>query len=317
MISIIVPIYNKEVYLEKCIDSILTQSYTNIEIILVDDGSTDHSLEICNMYKDIDNRISVYSRNNGGVSAARNLGLDVAKGSCVMFVDPDDYIHEKLVESLKNCIEEENADISYCFAWDVHEKTRSIDTKSKKSGNKIVIDTAHFDWGGWTSHTTVWGALFRRRVVKKVRFDEVLSIAEDTYFFANCIKETDKSVCLDKALYYYCLNDDSITGKKYNSKKMDELRGWEMLCELFDRNSFSYRSARAGYAQTAKNMIRKNCNNQSFMDKDYFHCKKVWYKNFSYELLRYLYKHEWILALKCLFSYVFWDVWLKREKLKV
>lgn len=148
MISIIIPVYNKEVYLKKCVDSIRTQSYTNIEIILVDDGSTDHSLEICNMYKDIDNRIFAFSKNNGGVSSARNFGLDFAHGDYIMFVDPDDYIHEKLAESLKKCVEEENADISYCFAWDVHEKTRSIDTKSNESGNRLIIDPANFDWGG-------------------------------------------------------------------------------------------------------------------------------------------------------------------------
>lgn len=98
---------------------------------------------------------------------------------------------------------------------------------------------------------------------------------------------------------------------------MDELRGWEMLCKLFEGNGFSYISAKAGYAQTAKNIIRKNCNNQSFMDIDYMRCKKVWYKNFRYELLRYLCKHEYILAAKCLFSYAFWNSWLQREKLKV
>lgn len=317
MISIIIPVFNKEEYIEKCIDSIMSQSYANVEIILVDDGSTDHSLEICNKCKDIDDRISVYSKINGGVSSARNFGLDIARGSYIMFIDPDDYIHRDLIELLKNCIDEEMADISYCFAWDVDEKKKSIDTKSKESGKKYVIDTAHFDWGGWTSHTTVWGALFRKSVVEGIRFDETISISEDTLFFGNCIKKADKVVCLDRALYYYFLNDSSITGQKYSSVKMDELRGWEMLCELFDRNSFSYRNAKVGYAQTAKNIIRRNCNYEGFKDQDYFLCKKIWYKNFGYEFFGYLHKREWISALKCLFSYFFWDIWLQREKKKV
>ena len=98
---------------------------------------------------------------------------------------------------------------------------------------------------------------------------------------------------------------------------MDELRAWKMLCELFDSNDFSSKSAKAGYAQRAQNIIRRNCNSRDFMREYYSICKKVWYKNFKFLLYEYLHTHEWILALKCLFSCVFWDAWLKREKLKV
>lgn len=162
----------------------------------------------------------------------------------------------------------------------------------------------------------MWASLFKRDVVEKIRFDETLAIGEDTYFWANCVKRASSVVCLDRALYYYSKNDDSVTGEKYSPKKMDHLRAWNMLCELLDSNSFSYKSAKAGYAQTAETMIRMNCNNDDFMGESYSVCKKIWYENFKWLLYYYLRTHKWVWALKALFSYFFWDVWLWKQKRK-
>ena len=100
-VSIIVPIYNKEKYLEKCLDSILGQTYRDLEIILVDDGSQDGSLEICRKYAEKNERIHVYAKKNGGVASARNLGLEKSQGSFLAFVDPDDYLHPECISLLK------------------------------------------------------------------------------------------------------------------------------------------------------------------------------------------------------------------------
>ena len=105
-VSIIVPIYNKEKYLEKCLDSILGQTYRDLEIILVDDGSTDNSLAICQRYAEKDLRIKIYHKPNGGVSSARNLGLEKSTGTLISFADPDDSLHAECIERLKRVLDE-------------------------------------------------------------------------------------------------------------------------------------------------------------------------------------------------------------------
>lgn len=123
MISIIIPIYNVEKYLNKCIDSILNQTYSDLEIILVDDGSTDKSSEICEYYKEIDNRIRVIHKKNGGLSEARNVGIDIAKGEYIAFLDSDDWADENLYKRLYQLSQKYSSDISMCsFKWVQNEK---------------------------------------------------------------------------------------------------------------------------------------------------------------------------------------------------
>ena len=165
MISIIVPVYNKENYLKRCIESILQQDYSDFELILVDDGSTDNSSDICKRYSNVDSRIHYFSQKNGGVSSARNFGLANSHGDYIAFVDPDDYIHPELMSSLMNCLKEEDADISYCFAMDFHENSSNMSTQSHESGDKIVIKSDRFDWGG--ASIQLYGALLlEKRLLK-------------------------------------------------------------------------------------------------------------------------------------------------------
>lgn len=133
LISVIVPIYNVELYLQKCIDSILNQTYSNLEIILVDDGSTDSSSIICDMYLEKDNRIKVIHKKNGGLSNARNIGVKNAQGKYVAFIDSDDYISEDYIESLYRLICEYSADISVCrFRYVFGDVEDQIDGKKKE-----------------------------------------------------------------------------------------------------------------------------------------------------------------------------------------
>ena len=123
-VSIIVPIYNKEKYLEKCLDSILGQTYRDLEIILVDDGSTDNSLAICQRYAEKDLRIKIYHKPNGGVSSARNLGLEKSTGTLISFADPDDSLHAECIERLKRVLDETGAEIAYCYGLEDRKSTR-------------------------------------------------------------------------------------------------------------------------------------------------------------------------------------------------
>ena len=126
MISVIVPVYNSVKYLDKCIQSILNQTYKNFELLLVNDGSSDNSLEICNLYALKDDRVKVIDQSNGGVSSARNAGIDYAKGEWITFVDSDDWVHKDYLLQRVALAEERNADVVYCDAENVYEKSSSI-----------------------------------------------------------------------------------------------------------------------------------------------------------------------------------------------
>ena len=113
-ISVIIPVYNTELYLRRCLESVINQTYTNLQIIIIDDGSTDNSLKICTEYAQNDNRLIVYSQNNSGVSAARNKGLDMATGDYIAFVDSDDFIENDMFAKLLNTMVNNEADIIVC-----------------------------------------------------------------------------------------------------------------------------------------------------------------------------------------------------------
>ena len=126
LISVVVPIYNVEKYLKTCIETIIKQTYKNIEIILVNDGSTDNSLQICNEFKEKEKRIKVINKKNGGLSDARNIGLKKAKGKYICFIDSDDFINEKYIEELHSLIIKNNAQIAICSFENVNEFGESI-----------------------------------------------------------------------------------------------------------------------------------------------------------------------------------------------
>lgn len=129
LVSVVIPIYNVEKYLRKCIETVIDQTYTNIEIILVNDGSTDNSLQICNQFKEKDKRIKVINKKNGGLSDARNVGIKNAQGKYICFIDSDDFISEKYIEELHNLIVENKAQIAVCGFENVNEFGKSISKK--------------------------------------------------------------------------------------------------------------------------------------------------------------------------------------------
>lgn len=140
LISVIVPVYNVEKYLEKCIDSIVNQTFDHLEIILVNDGSTDHSLEICEKYKVQDKRIKVIDKKNGGLSDARNVGTQVAMGKFITFVDSDDFIDSDMITYLYHLITQADADISICQHKEIDEKSGMINKYLSVSAKTIVGD---------------------------------------------------------------------------------------------------------------------------------------------------------------------------------
>ena len=166
LISFIVPIYNVERYLQKCVDSILAQSYSNIEVVLVDDGSTDESVAICDSYANRDKRVQVIHKENGGASSARNEGLSFAHGSYIAFIDSDDYVSPSMAEKLLDAISKTDSDLAMCnFAYtdELGNITESF-SDDTKAGEYRPEELLRKVAAGWTFGILVWNKLFKRTV---------------------------------------------------------------------------------------------------------------------------------------------------------
>ncbi len=204
LISVIVPIYNVEKYLDRCIDSILGQTYNNLEIILVDDGSPDNCGTICDKYATQDSRIKVLHIKNGGVSNARNIGIEASKGEYIGFVDADDVIFSTMYECLLSAIIKDDADIvqcNYCYLFeDGH-----VESAKSKVSNKIIksTDEAKQALINDLIYPSVATKLFKREVIGDKRFNTTLKVAEDRLFVYECCCKSSKVLLIDNVLYYY------------------------------------------------------------------------------------------------------------------
>lgn len=213
LISVIVPVYNVEKYLEKCIQSILNQEYTELEIILVDDGSKDNSGKICDDYAKKDNRIKVIHKENGGLSDARNAGLKIALGEYIGFVDSDDYIDTDMYLTLYQLIENNNADISIVSfrefmngkMIDVKE-SKSLEIMSKIEGIKeLLLDNK--------IQSYAWNKLFKKELFKDIEFPTGKNF-EDIATTLLLFEKTEKIVRMEEPKYNYLRRSDSIIGIK-------------------------------------------------------------------------------------------------------
>lgn len=219
-VSIIVPVYQVENYLHKCVDSILAQTFTDFELILVDDGSKDRSGQICDEYAEMDERVTVIHKENSGPSDTRNRGIEQAAGNYFMFVDSDDYIAPTMVECLYQSILKENADIAACNFLYSFEDDRNQDFSTNiqwevVSGAEIFYNRKNDrSCGYWT---VVWNKLYKSKVFGKLRF-RAGKYYEDE-FWANDIYQMDiKMVTIPECLYYYRQHGNN-SMKTTNSKK--------------------------------------------------------------------------------------------------
>lgn len=208
-ISVIVPVYNVEDYLDRCIKSIINQTLDDIEIILINDGSNDRSGTICEQYANIDRRIKVVHKENQGVSVARNIGIEIANGKYIQFVDSDDWIEERLCEDAYNLIESEKSDIVF---WGIKvEDEEGNFIRNKKSTIDIIknlnidvnmdaINLYNIDLYGYTCCK-----LFKSKIIKnnKIRFDEDMDFCEDEEFTCKYYKFVDKVSILQNSQYHY------------------------------------------------------------------------------------------------------------------
>lgn len=200
-ISIIVPVYNVEKYLHRCVDSILAQTFADIELLLVDDGSRDKSGAICDEYVEKDSRVRVFHKENGGVSSARNLGLDNARGKWIGFVDSDDWVDVSMYEDMHNRLIQENADIAYCDIKMFFENHQETYKSAKYSSNKITF-LNNYIASTWTSLCNI---VVKKDIFEynKIRCPEGIPFAEDYYVAVRLFFYAQKVCCIRKAFYYY------------------------------------------------------------------------------------------------------------------
>lgn len=231
-ISVIVPVYNAELYLEKCIDSILQQSFKHFELILIDDASTDKSLKICQAYKKKDTRIIVlYNKKNLGAAGARNKALDIAKGKYIIFIDSDDFVDKKMFEIMFHEIEDRKAAIVQCGFCDglkkYHNgKHQKICWTKKKSIKKFLTYKVLNGYIG--------GKLFRKSAIGNIRFDTAFKVGEDGIFVLSVILHSDKVVVIDDRLYIYNHHENSLSSKNAFSENIfDNFKQVEAVYEMY------------------------------------------------------------------------------------
>ncbi len=226
LISVIVPIYNVSPYLKECVDSIRNQTYGNLQILLVDDGSTDESGRIADQYAEEDGRIRVIHRENGGLSAARNTGLSVAKGTYVSFIDSDDVISCRFIETLYTAVKENQVSIAQC-GFQCFYDTVPTEGKRPKAGirmyHRIKMQEQLYRHKTGTEAVVVWNKLYHKKIFHKLGFPEGMN-HEDEGTTYRLFDRADRIAVCREPLYYYRKRQGSIVNSK-NQKNAYDVKG--------------------------------------------------------------------------------------------
>ena len=216
LVSILVPVYNVEAYLPQCLDSLVGQTYPHLQIVLIDDGSTDGSWRVMQEYAARDERIEIYHQENQGVGATRNQLLEKIKGDYVLFVDSDDWVELDMVEFLVGKASENHADVVTCGNV-INDGIPKTDYKEEIwSQEKVVKEfLRHVIFNG-----SLWNKLIKTRLLGNHRFDSRISYGEDALFCWYIIQNTQKVIVTDRKLYHYRMNSSSLSHAKWSPNKM-------------------------------------------------------------------------------------------------
>lgn len=237
LISIIVPVYNVEKYLHKCIESILNQTYTDFELILINDGSTDKSLDICKYYSNIDSRVNVIHKENEGVSVARNVGISKSKGSWIVFVDSDDWISERYCEILLENAEREQAEMVICGYYrvcnNVIEQNNDHRDRVIYKKDEFIKKVLNVQNGYGFVHTKI----IKKSVIDRITFNKDLKVAEDALFVLQVCENINKIIVIEESLYFYRINSQS-TVRKYDPMYSDNYIKSMTYCEKYLKDKY-------------------------------------------------------------------------------
>ena len=316
MISIIVPVYKTEQYLNRCIDSIINQTYKNLEIILIDDGSHDGCGKICDEYAKKDERIKVVHKSNGGMSSARNVGLDTAKGDYIAFVDSDDYIALDMMEKMRAYVADNNADMAVCGFTRLSEKKVLLEQgKEVISGvyspeKLFESERAHID--GIVDRVSLYTESLCNKLYKRYIFDDLrLKVGknhEDFYIMHHIISKCKKVYLSNDMFYFYWYNSKSVSAVKYNITRLDAVEAHLDRISLLDK--IGLHSRIGFYLYSAINVLTTGYNLLDKKDKqvnsrikelrsEVLICYKKHYKkmNFKYRMFAMMFKYSfWFYA---------------------
>lgn len=260
MISVIVPVYNAEKYIEKCINSILNQTYKDLEIIAVNDGSTDGSFSILEALTKKDNRLKLINKENSGVSDTRNIGLNNATGDYIGFVDADDFLEDSMYEKMICTIGEYKADICCCgyrqeyadYYYDIAtEKINEL-----QGPNEILSYYLRQDIRSGIGDGN-WNKLFKKELLTNIRYKKYAN-GEDIDFQFRAFLEAERMVCIPDILYHYVANDESATGSEFNVKKASILKvASDILDEVLSKYTILSEEAYAFYLTWNLSLLQK------------------------------------------------------------
>lgn len=313
-ISVIIPVYNVEKYIDKCVKSVLNQSYKEIEIVLVNDGSTDSCLDLCEQYSKKDSRIIVVNKANGGLSSARNAGIDVATGEYIVFIDADDFVCSDYIEKLYNAIKLTKSDMAVCGIEIVDEQgnktnrlsTGNIYNESIPFTNECMtpyeMEKRYYTDKNGFMYVVAWNKIYSKYIFKKLRYD-VGKIFEDEYIFPQLIRKCKKIVFIPDKLYFYVQRNSGITSR---SKQNDKL---QYITEIYERRENIYREEanRELLSMVCEKFLRQSISYYIYLDKKGRYQAK---KNYSVVLKKCK------MPLKYYFLYPFMGVVSKIKYLK-
>ena len=237
LISVIVPVYKVEPYLERCIKSVLEQTYTRFELILVDDGSPDRCGEICDEYAKKDTRIRVIHQENAGVSKARNVGIELAiendESEWISFIDSDDWIHPKYLENLYNAVKVEGTEVSVCkYVITSNDSCRFLGEIERE-----VISPERLLRKSQSLTTVAWGKLYKKRLFLDIRYP-VGKIREDAFVTWKVLFKVEKIAFISMPLYAYFQSKDSIMRSKWTINHLDVIEAYEEQLAFFEANGY-------------------------------------------------------------------------------
>ena len=236
LISIIIPVYNMEKRIEKCLQTVIEQTYQNLEIIIVNDGSTDNSLQLCRGFEKMDNRIHVIDQKNMGVSSARNTALDSISGNYVAFIDSDDYVSYNYIQMLYETLLKNNADIVECGAIVVNEVNGTSDKivpRFQLENNRDQIISSFYRNEGVNDY--LWNKLFKKELFNGIRFSS-FKCSEDFEILCHILQKSSRIASIDTPLYYYIRNNESIGLSSFSENKLDVIKARESIYQYYFSN---------------------------------------------------------------------------------
>jgi glycosyltransferase involved in cell wall biosynthesis len=267
-ISVIVPVYNAEKYIERCIKSILDQTYENLEILLIDDGSLDKCPEICDEWARKDERIEVIHKDNEGVSIARNIGIDRARGEYIAFVDSDDYLDSEIFGKLITSIEKNNSDIAICNFYP-NKEIQLKEQLTREEVYSLLLDRKMF-------RGYMWNKLYKTSIIKnnKIKFEDNIYMCEDLLFNCVYLKYCFNASYVNERLYYY--NDDSISAIncKLNSKFLTVFDAYQKIEKIYINNKNNLNEFYISYFKVVTDVIYRNNKANEICSKSKLYEKK-------------------------------------------